>query len=977
MGTHLDANGETASLKKQKRKREPKDEASPTTKRHRTKSQSQERLNGKTEGARKGNGDLTQAVNGTKQQSDVALVPPDSSDVAVPTKPGAANLWKLSSPMGGRMLNIDPIFSIDERYLILAYNTSIQVYSTKDSLLVRRMALPITANELGAYIAACILSPTSPDFVWVACTDGRVWCINWTTGSGVNSPFTLNHKTIIDVAVGSVKFDETPRDVLLVLHKHEKHESKGQLVAYDDKALSENAGVLLHTMDESPHLVRSAVNCRVVVAAARSTVHFGSLKVKSSGHQTLNDLEYQFSAFGVPDLVACLDLRPTVKSKKGKPENIQQVDLAVGGARGAIYHYSDVLSKLPRGSNNLKAGAIQPRKYHWHRRAVHSIKFSSDGNYLVSGGYEQVLVLWQLDTNNMTFLPHLSGTIENLVVSPGGSSYAIHLDDNSTMIVSTEEMKPTAYVSGIQSVAHSDHQSKEAMVRRVWKPSDTIPAPLVAAQNPINSSQVVLCVGSGLQAADGSGLSTPQLQVFDVSSFQGITKHTIARTNPTEANITTQGVPIVDPTVTKLSFSTDGSWLASVDEWRPPVTDTEVFVAGSKTSEQIRSEKREIHLKFWEVGAGPDSLQLVTRVNDPHHTDWPETVFDLVSDPSSPRFATLGDDGVVRFWTAKLRRKDGLVTTASDGQQLRIWTCSQAITLPISGQLDASIEPSIRQSRSGALTFSDDGSILFAAFGEASEAAIVAIDTETGSIRETTYGMFRGAIRSIKSLGPYLILLSEDVAVYDIVSDELLYSYALKDTSETAKQFTQLAVNYESRCFALAAPIPTHHSKMKKGITSELVIFSVEDQEPQFSQTFPSLITSVTPAVGSAGFVVVDSAAQVWSVTEGAEAAPLLRSLSDLGLGDETGSTTEPAVPSLMLQDGDASDEEVPDEDQDVDMDMDEDFDIHPAVVAPQRLAEIFGAQPSFAMPPIQDIFYQVAGLFSSNVASTLRDTSA
>jgi NET1-associated nuclear protein 1 (U3 small nucleolar RNA-associated protein 17) len=68
---------------------------------------------------------------------------------------------------------------------------------------------------------------------------------------------------------------------------------------------------------------------------------------------------------------------------------------------------------------------------------------------MISGGSENVLVIWQMDTGKKDFLPHLSGSVENIVVSPNGSSYVLHLDDNSAMIISTAEMKPTAYISGI------------------------------------------------------------------------------------------------------------------------------------------------------------------------------------------------------------------------------------------------------------------------------------------------------------------------------------------------------------------------------------------------------------------------------------------------------------------------------------------------------------------------------------------------
>jgi NET1-associated nuclear protein 1 (U3 small nucleolar RNA-associated protein 17) len=215
-------------------------------------------------------------------------------------------------------------------------------------------------------------------------------------------------------------------------------------------------------------------------------------------------------------------------------------------------------------------------------------------------------------------------------------------------------------------------------------------------------------------------------------------------------------------------------------------------------------------------------------------------------------------------------------------------------------------------------------------------------------------------------------MLSEDLTVYDVVSDELLYGFSLKETSIPAKHLTQLAVNYESRSFAVAAPIPDAHKKaMKKGTQSELLVFSVEDSEPQLVQTFSNLITSVFPAISSSGFVVVDAAAQLWSVAEGAEQAPMLRPLAELGVSDGVDVEMQPGSMDLALGDAEASDDEMQDGHQGVDMDVDDNYDVHPAVVAPQRLAEIFNTAPSFAMPPIEDIFYQVAGLFAPKPVRT------
>jgi NET1-associated nuclear protein 1 (U3 small nucleolar RNA-associated protein 17) len=534
------------------------------------------------------------------------------------------------------------------------------------------------------------------------------------------------------------------------------------------------------------------------------------------------------------------------------------------------------------------------------------------------------------------------------------------------MILSTAEMKPTMYVSGIQSLVLGDRPSKEALVRRVWRPVDEIAAPLVASVNPQNPTQMFLCVGNGQQATVGGGTSsTPLLQVFDISSFQGVAKHAIARTNPSDANITSEGAPIIEPTTTKLAFSRDGKWLASVDEWQPPERDTEAFLTGSKTPAEVCRERREIYLKFWEVGADGNTLELVTRINDAHRSDYDGVIFDLASDPTSSRFATIGNDGTVRFWSSKLRKRDGHAAARLDGEPLRSWTCSRLVSLPVYEQQDDSVEVAQRTPRGGAITFSEDGSILFAAFGGPSGALVVAIDTETGTVRDVVSGMFRGGIRAIKALSSCLILLSEDLVVYDVVSDELLYSFSLKETSEAAKRLTQLAVNHTSQSFALVAPVPNPaQEKMKRGVRSELVIFNIEDPRPQLVKTFPQIITSLFATPASSGFVVVDSAAQIWSVTEGADQAPLLQPLADLGVSDSVEASLKAASEESPIPEGDASDEEMQDVDQDVE--MDDDDDTHAAVVAPQRLAEIFNAAPAFAMPPIEDIFYQVTRLFAS-----------
>ena len=114
--TKMDANGETASLKK--RKREPKEETTTTTasqKRQRSKpTKTQAAANGNVDDAADSQ-ESTLFENKDLQTTNGDLELTDASN-ALTTRDTSA--WKVSNPMGGRMLDIDPIFSKDERFVL-------------------------------------------------------------------------------------------------------------------------------------------------------------------------------------------------------------------------------------------------------------------------------------------------------------------------------------------------------------------------------------------------------------------------------------------------------------------------------------------------------------------------------------------------------------------------------------------------------------------------------------------------------------------------------------------------------------------------------------------------------------------------------------------------------------------------------------------------------------------------------------------
>ncbi|KAL7926769.1 quinon protein alcohol dehydrogenase-like superfamily [Trichoderma austrokoningii] len=867
--------------------------------------------------------------------------------------------WRLSKPMGGRMLDIDPILTQDDQYLILTYNTSVQVYTASDSLLLRRIT--IGAVDSSATIVATKLSLQNPEYIWVACSDGHIYHVKWTETDESHQSFQTVTGTAKAITVTTTNAAEA--DIVVVAESNSAN--RMELTAYGGDILSSPLSKSILAVKKPGnglHLIESSQDGLVLVGAFNDTLFLGVASQEQPA--SFEQLQYDFFSFDVPDLITTLDFRVYSasalsgnKSKGQQRDSDKVMDVIVGGARGAIYLYHDALSRSQAlGKSNSAKDGIQAQKFHWHRKAVHSVKWSRDGNYMISGGSENVLVMWQMDTNKRNYLPHLSGSVENIVVSSSGSSYVVHLDDNSTMILSTAELKPTTYVSGIQSAAVEATTPKDLLVQRVWSVANQVRRPIPAAIRATEPSKFHVCVGNGRQATMTGEFSAPLLQTFDLETFTNVSKQALARTQPTDVNLTNKGYAIEEPVVTHIAFSGDGKWLASVDDWVP--SNRDAGSVGGDAGDQFLKERHESYLKFWQVNDEDSSIALVSRVNAPHATSHPETVLDLASNNASTCFATIAGDGIVRLWRPKARQQQG--SRRSESTTEFTWACSQVV--PIGDGLgrnaiaDIPNDASIPAKAQGRLAFSEDGSTLFAAFGALDTGAVYVIDAASGEVVKVLEGLWKRQLHSLRVLSQYLIVLSAELHVYDVVGDDLRYGIVMPKGSRS-DELLQLAVDSVSGNFAVTLPVDE---------TCSIGVFHPSDPEPLIVRNIPHRVVSLVSVPGTSGFVALDDVAQVWTITEGSNASTILAAqpLQDLrldGVSEEVD----------ILLGGDADSDEEMEEAQDADEDAEmEDDDVHANIIPQQYLADIFDAAPAFAGASIEDMFYKVTSLLATKPLS-------
>lgn len=604
---------------------------------------------------------------------------------------------------------------------------------------------------------------------------------------------------------------------------------------------------------------------------------------------------------------------------------------------------------------------------------IYQKKANEIGNYIISGGLETTLLIWQLETGSLNTLPHLGAPIEGIVVSPSGSSYAIRLADNSTMILSTAELKPTFSVAGLQLPSNNIFGPQLPYLKTVDNPDEKLRKPRRFQFPAVSGPSGLLCA---VPAATSSRVPSalPQhasfLQTVDITSGHQIMRQALTRTKATDLNVGPESNSIQEPDVVLMKLSDDGLWLATVDEWMPPKRDLAALTFSDERTATEQARRREIFLKFWSWDNESRIWALVSRFDDPHGSqisvsDGENRVLDLIAQPSSHGFATVGADGIIRKWKASARQRHGSTVKNKQGQELVNWDCVTTISLD-SAALSS-------QPYTGAkLAYSADGSFLAAVLTSAAPWTIHLIDPDAGTATTGPYGPLTGALHGLGIVDRYLVVLSDQLRVWNLVSQELCHTYTLKPQPHPSKKQPQskhLAVDVVRGFFAIALPyVDPNPREEQTGDHSQVIVFRLAEPAPIYTFITQHPLTVLTPIYDRKGFVVIDSAADIRTVTPrvvpstAAMALPTPPATPSRGLQDVYGDTHHPnnevvegaekSVPGFSANQPILS----------VDPRVEEDDAV---VVTQEKLAEALDCGPAYAMPPVTELFERVARLYA------------
>ncbi|KAI8074211.1 uncharacterized protein B0P05DRAFT_473135 [Gilbertella persicaria] len=375
--------------------------------------------------------------------------------------------------------------------------------------------------------------------------------------------------------------------------------------------------------------------------------------------------------------------------------------LSVGDRSGKITH----LTNYPSEKDLIRS------VIHWHHMPVRCLTFMADGSYLLSGGEESVLVIWQLETGYKQFLPRLGGGIASIAITPNHRFYCVGLDDNSICLVNSVTQSMEQVIQGLQ-YAQADNALNPLSTGLMIEP---------------RNHHVVL---NGVQGS---------LQFYDavadshVMDLEVVPMNRIVRSGEKE---------IIHAHVAHVAFLRTGEWMATVDMRDDKITTPELF------------------LKFWRWDPDTQAYKLHTRVDYPHTKPIRSLVFNPVS-RQGPMAITTSDDKTFKVWN--LSTDLGRPYHHQQGEAAAAWICRSVGVY--------------RDCAPHAVSFSEDGSILAVAFGQ----AITIWDPYLNSIQAVLAQPNPEAIEKLCFLGdtcPYLIVKSRShLYVWNMLTCQVWWSY--------------------------------------------------------------------------------------------------------------------------------------------------------------------------------------------------------
>ncbi|KAF5385093.1 hypothetical protein D9615_001275 [Tricholomella constricta] len=538
---------------------------------------------GKKTTSRKGKGkeNLASATQGPEVTTDISWDNLESE-----------SNWEWSSLTDPSASKIPPIITKDGSYFFSLVGSSVKIHSVATGQVVSTLSAPRSASSgtSSDLLTAAVLNPHNAFQLITGSLDGRLVVWDFLDAALLQ---------VINIAqpIHYLCAHELWKDTVFVAASRPSKKSKTGGI--DDNAIV--IRVSLKPVDKTTKSAEILPIGKTRFPTGLTLSPSGAWLIATAGHKVYvaasSSLASGFTKYVSPERLTCLSFHPTDEY------------FATGDDKGNVRIWYCLNDSLPVNARGVEK-KTQTTTLHWHAHAVSSLAFTSNGAYLLSGGEESVLVIWQLHTGKKEFVPRVGAAINTVSAfkcGGGEEEYLLGLADATYLFVGSGSLKISRSYSRIKLDPAVPHGS----------PSRHNSTPLA-----FHSLTSTLILPSSHPSS---------LQIYSPSSSKLVSELEISPSNRVSRR---DEKPVVPSYVEQLVISPSGEWLASIDV--------------READDDFRDE---IYLKIWRWDQKGGRWTLNTRVDRPHGL---KKVTCLAFSPLSQSFSihlvTTGEDGNVKIW---------------------------------------------------------------------------------------------------------------------------------------------------------------------------------------------------------------------------------------------------------------------------------------------------------------------------------------
>ncbi|KAF9454138.1 WD40 repeat-like protein [Macrolepiota fuliginosa MF-IS2] len=516
--------------------------------------------------------------------------------------------WEWASITSPGASKVSPIFTKDGSYFFSLVGSSVQIHSVATGQVVSTLAAPnnkTAAAGLSNSFSCAVINPHNPFQLITGSLDGCLMIWDFLDG-------TLLRTIDVTQPIHLICAHEQYKDYVFVAASRPSKKAK-----QDNNAVVMRVSLQLIDASTNSTSLRSAEVSAVGKTRFPTGLAIspnGTWLVATAGHKVYvaktSALAAGFTKYVSPERLTCLAFHPSEEY------------FATGDDKGVIRLWYCLNDELAVRNAKGVEKKTQTSSMHWHAHAVSALAFTSNGAYLLSGGEEAVLVIWQLQTGRKEYVPRVGSAVNTVSVTrskAGEEEYLLGLADATYVFVNAGSLK----------ILRSYSRVKIDPGAYIHDPS---PSKCVSTPLAVHTLSSTILLPSSHPSS---------LQVYSPSTSTLVSELEVSPSNRISRR---EDKAVEHSRIERCIISPSGHWMVTVD-----------------TREGDCDFRAEVYLKFWSWDERNAAWALNTRIDKPHAD---KKITSLAFSPEQGRDTMLqlvsaGEDGIVKVWRLRSRKLKG------------------------------------------------------------------------------------------------------------------------------------------------------------------------------------------------------------------------------------------------------------------------------------------------------------------------------